>query len=446
MEILFLSIGAILGCIIGFLLGKKNTLQLPETNTSDLQNLIIEKARLEEQVISLSKTIETINSAQKEYVNKYEYLLGNNHELKNKNNMLNERLATQKDELNGLQEKFSKEFENIANKILKENSSEFSKANEKQIGTILNPLREKIDGFQKRIEDNSEKNRLSNEALKQQIIGLKELNEQMSKDAVNLTKALKGDSKTQGNWGEVQLEKILLKAGLEKNIHYRREEVHKGEEGNILRPDYIINLPENKNLIVDSKVSLTAYNNFFNTESEIDQQKFLKEHILSVNNHIKLLGDKNYQNIHQIDQPDYVLMFLANEPALSLALKHDQSLFEKALEKNIVLVSTSTLLATLRTISYIWKTDSQNKNAKEIAERAGKLYEQFKRFTDDLIKVGEQLNNSKGSYDSAMKRLGEGKGNIIGRIEKLKKLGADTNQSVNSTLTESSEGEENTID
>lgn len=431
MEIIFLIVGVVLGGIIGFLIGKKSTDNEPK---NDLEELKIENTKLSTQLASTQSNIERSIQELTDYKVKYEALIGNNHALQATNKTLEEKLSSQKHEIEQLQEKFKIEFENIANKILKQNTADFSKSNEKQIGDILSPLKEKIENFQKKVEETNNQTQVSNAALNQQIKNLKELNEQMSKEAVNLTKALKGDSKTQGNWGEVQLEQILLHAGLEKDIHYSKEEVMKTDEGQILRPDYIIHLPDNKNLIIDSKVSLTAYNNYFNEENETKKQQFIKDHLLSINNHIKQLSEKHYQNLNQIEQPDYILMFLANEPALTLALKNDSSLFEKALEKNIVLVSTSTLLATLRTISYIWKTDSQNKNAHEIAERAGKLYEQFKRFSDDLIKIGVKLNESKGSYDDAMKRLSEGKGNIVGQIEKLKKLGANTTQSINPAL------------
>ena len=270
-------------------------------------------------------------------------------------------------------------------------------------------------------------------SLKEQLKHIVELNKQVSDDATKLTNALKGDKKLLGDWGEVQLEMILEKAGLEKDIHYQKQANYKDDSGNNQRPDYIVNMPENKNLILDSKVSLVAYEKYYNAEEDKDREPFLREYLGNLHRHIKELGDKNYPKLYGINPPDYVLMFFPIEPALSLALREDLSLFEKALEKNVVLVSTSTLLATLRTISFIWKQENQRNNVVEIARQSGALYEKFVGFMNDLVVVGNKIDDAKDNYSLAMNKLftSAKKGDtIIGRIEKIKELGADTNKSL----------------
>jgi DNA recombination protein RmuC len=234
---------------------------------------------------------------------------------------------------------------------------------------------------------------------------------------------------------------ILEKVGLQKDVHYFKEQNFKNEEGANQRLDYIIKMPDDKYLVLDSKVSLTAYSNYFDHDEPELQAKYLKQHIESVNNHIKILGEKNYQNLYEIQQPDFVLMFVANEPALTIALKEDQNLYEKALDKNIVLVSTSTLLATMRTVSYIWKQDLQNKNAIEIARQAGALYDKFEGFTSDLLKVGVNLKQTKDNYDLAMNKLSQGSGNLVRRTETLKELGAKASKQLDQRLLDRSHGE-----
>ena len=268
---------------------------------------------------------------------------------------------------------------------------------------------------------------------------LQELNREITQETKSLTQALRGDSKAQGNWGELQLESILEKAGLEKDIHFSKETNLKTEGGDNQRLDYIINLPDGKHLILDSKVSLTAYSKYFDSENASEQESYLKQHVDSVNGHVKLLGSKDYQKLHGINSPDYVLMFIANEPALTLALREDATLFEKALDKNIVIVSTSTLLATLRTISYIWKQDLQNKNAEEIARQAANLYDKFVGFTKDLIDLGRQMDTASKTYKDAMNKLTDGSGNLTRRAENLKKLGVNPSKNIDQRLIDKSE-------
>jgi len=352
-----------------------------------------------------------------------------------------QKLTEQETEMEKLQEKFTKDFEILANKILEDKSSKFTEKNKENMEQILNPLQEKIKSFEKKVEDTHKESIEKQSALRQQILGLKELNEQMSKDAVNLTRALKGDSKKQGDWGELQLETILEKAGLQKDIHYTTQDGYRDEEERLKKPDLIINLPDQKHLIIDSKVSLTGYERFFNAENEMDEKVSLKSHVQSIQKHIKELGTKNYTALYGINSPDYVIMFVPIEPALMLALQQDQDLYLQALDKNVVMVSTSTLLATLSTVASIWKQEDQKRNVIEIASQAGALYDKFEGLVQDLLKIGKQINASQESYRGAMNKLSEGKGNLITRVEKLKELGAKTKKSIPSKLLERSREE-----
>ena len=352
-----------------------------------------------------------------------------------------QKLTEQEAEMEKLQEKFTKDFEILANKILEDKTSKFTEKNKENMEQILNPLQEKIKSFEKKVEDTHKESIEKQSALRQQILGLKELNEQMSKDAVNLTRALKGDSKKQGDWGELQLETILEKAGLQKDIHYTTQDGYRDEEERLKKPDLIINLPDQKHLIIDSKVSLTGYERFFNAENELDEKVSLKSHVQSIQKHIKELGTKNYTALYGINSPDYVIMFVPIEPALMLALQQDQDLYLQALDKNVVMVSTSTLLATLSTVASIWKQEDQKRNVIEIASQAGALYDKFEGLVQDLLKIGKQINASQESYRGAMNKLSEGKGNLITRVEKLKELGAKTKKSIPSKLLERSREE-----
>ncbi|MGI9533295.1 DNA recombination protein RmuC [Lutimonas sp.] len=354
-----------------------------------------------------------------------------------------EKLQEQGEEVSKLQEKFSKDFEILANKILEDKTSKFTEKNKENMELILNPLQDKIKSFEKKVEDTHKESIEKQSALRQQILGLKELNEQMSKDAVNLTKALKGDSKKQGDWGELQLETILEKAGLQKDVHFSTQDGYRDEDENLKKPDLIINLPDHKHLIIDSKVSLTGYERFFSAENEIDEKAGLKNHVQSIQKHIKELGTKNYSDLYGINSPDYVIMFVPVEPALMLALQQDHDLYLQALDKNVVLVSTSTLLATLSTVASIWKQEDQKRNVIEIARQAGALYDKFEGLVQDLIKVGKQINASQDGYKAAMNKLSDGKGNLISRVENLKKLGAKTKKALPPNLLERAGDDQN---
>lgn len=341
-----------------------------------------------------------------------------------------ERMREQRQETDELREKFTKEFENLANKILEEKSVKFTEQNKENLKNILSPLQEKIHLFEKKVEDTHKESIDYHAALRQQILGLRDMNEQMSKETLNLTRALKGDTKMQGNWGELILERVLQKSGLEKDREYYVQQSHVNDEGSRIQPDVVINLPDGKKMIVDSKVSLVAYERFINEEDEVLKTVHLKEHINSIKRHVDQLSEKNYHDLYKIESPDFVLLFIPMEPAFAIALNDDATLYSKAFERNIVIVTPTTLLATLRTIDSMWTNQKQQENAYEIARQAGALYDKFEGFVSDLTKVGNKMKDAQSEYQNAMGKLVDGRGNIITSIEKLKKMGAKAKKSL----------------
>jgi len=356
---------------------------------------------------------------------KSENLVGQFSSVKNENENLIAKLGEQKLQMEELQTKFSKEFENLANRIFDEKSKKFSEQNEEKLGNILNPLKDRIQHFEKRVNDTHLESEKERSALKEQLRTMAEMNKRMSEEALNLTKALKGDSKKQGNWGEMILEKVLERSGLTKGREYDVQQSFTTEDGTRLQPDVVVRLPDNKNIIVDSKVSLVAYEKYVSTDDADNalQEVFLREHINSLRAHVKGLSGKNYQNLYGINSPDFVLLFVPIEPAFSLAVSHDNDLFTDAFDKNVVLVSPATLLATLRTIANVWKQEYQNKNSLEIAQQGADLYDKFVAFAEDMIKVGKHMDDSKKTYGEAMNKLIDGKGNLVKRAENMRKLG-----------------------
>lgn len=337
---------------------------------------------------------------------------------------LQEKLDEQKGQLAEMQNQLQTQFENLANKILEEKSEKFTKQNREQLDQLLNPLGIKLEEFKKKVEDTYAEENRERATLKEQIRQMAELNQKMSDDAKNLTKALKGDTKAQGNWGEVILQRILEKSGLEKGREYEVQQSTTTEDGRRLQPDVVINLPDDKFLIIDSKVTLTAYERFASAEDDDEREQALKQHITSMRGHVKDLSGKNYQLIHGDRSPDFVLLFIPIESAFGLALQFDADLYYEAFERNIVIVSPSTLLATLGTIQSVWKQEYQNKNALEIAKRGGALYDKFVNFVDSMNVIGTRIRQTQESYEEAMGRLSSGSGNLVGQAEKLRKLGA----------------------
>lgn len=327
-------------------------------------------------------------------------------------------------------EQMSLEFKALAGEILEQKGRNFSEHSQLQMQALLKPLGEKLQAFEKRVEDTYDKESKQRFALEREIKALIDLNTRISVEADNLTRALKGESKTQGNWGEVILERVLEKSGLEKGREYDVQVSLKDDEGARSQPDVIVHLPEGKHVIVDSKVSLKDYEAYFSSDDEKLRAQYLRQHIQSIRSHIKGLSAKHYQDLKGLRTLDFVLLFLPVEPAFTLAVQHDDSLFTEAFTQNIILVGPSTLLATLRTIQSIWRFEYQNKNALAIAESAGKLYEQFVAFAQDMDKIGEHLDRSHQSWESACKRLREGRGNLVRQVENLKKLGAKTSKAL----------------
>ena len=338
-------------------------------------------------------------------------------------------------------ERLTQEFENLANKILEHNSDKFQKQNIKEIDNLLKPLSQKINEFQEKVDTTNKEDIKRSSSLITQIENLQRLNSQLSSDATNLTNALKGESKTQGDWGEYQLEVLLEKVGLKKETHYSTQGGYRDDAGNLKKPDFIINLPDNKHLIIDSKVSLTAYEEYYNEEIKELKDLALKKHLNSIKKHYKELGEKDYPDLYDINTPDFVLMFVPIEPALLTAFNKDQNLFLDALEDNVVLVSNSTLLATLSTVASVWKQEDQKKNALEIAKAGGKLYDKFVGFVTDLIEVGNKINASQNSYQDAMNKLTDGNGNLVKQVERLKGLGVKTQKSIPQKIIDRSNNE-----
>ncbi|MDG3581518.1 DNA recombination protein RmuC [Galbibacter pacificus] len=415
-------ISTILGAFLGIYIqklknkGNESTFQERETqllhNITNLQNEVEKEIAAKEQLRNEKDSL-AIQFSKKEV--DFDNLMEKNRE--------------QKAEVEKLQEKFTKDFQILANRILEEKSEKFTLQNKENIKNILSPLQEKIQFFEKRVEDSNKESITRHSALQQQLKHLQELNLQITKEASNLTKALKGDTKMQGNWGELVLERVLEKSGLEKGSEYTVQNSFTTDEGKRVLPDVIIHLPDNKKMIVDSKVSLIAYERFVNEEDEMLKPALLKEHVNSIKKHVDQLSAKNYHELYKIESPDFVLLFIPLEPAFATASQEEPQLYNMAFEKNIVIVTPSTLLATLRTIDSMWQNDKQHKNALDIATQAGRLYDQFKNLLDDLEKVGKQLQTVQNTYSSSMTKL-TGKGNLLTRVEKLKKLGAKASKQI----------------
>ena len=393
--LLVLGVGILVLLVLIFRKGNASLPSHPLADLEELMNLRTELGAKNEEIKHLKEKLEELNSSKKE------------------------------DET-----RLKETFKNLANQILENNSEKFKKQNKEQIGDLLSPLGKELEQFKNKVEQTNKEHIQRNSALTEKIRSLESLNIKLSQDAINLTNALKGDSKTQGDWGEIQLEVLLEKSGLMDGVHFSTQGGYKDEEGKTKKPDFIVHLPENKHLIIDSKVSLTAYEAYYNAEDEAHKEIALKKHIDSIRNHFNELSGKNYPSLYGINAPDHVLMFVPIEPALMLALHQDQRIYLDALDKNIVLLSTSTLLATLSTIASIWKQEDQKRNVLEIAKEGGLLYDKFEGFISDLLTVGNSLKNSQESYEKAMNKLVEGRGNIIKKVENLKSLGAKTKKSL----------------
>lgn len=366
------------------------------------------------------------------------------------NKLLSRQLAAAEEQLRGqalrmkeLQEeqqqfksRFESEFKVLADSILKEQSKTFTQQNKEQLEVVLNPMREKLKEFEDKVQQNYEKEQKERITLKTEVSQLIKMNERLSEEANNLVKALKGDVKAQGNWGEIILERLLERSGLQRDREFFIQESITTEEGKRYQPDVVIHLPDAKRIIVDSKVSLVAYERYTSSEEDADREAALKLHLASIRQHIKLLADKNYQHLYGIEQLDFVLLFIPIEPAFALATQADGNLFNEAFDRNIVLVTPSTLLATLRTIASIWKNEYQNRNALQIAEEGAKMYDKLVNLTEDLIKLGNQFQTAQKTYEGAMNKLSQGSGNLLRRSQQMKQLGVKASKDFDARLLE----------
>lgn len=354
--------------------------------------------------------------------------------IETENRNLLEKLTEQKKEVETIQEKLTIQFRKLANDLLEEKSKKFTDQNKINIESLLKPLGEKIQAFEKKVEQTNQDSLERNVALRPEIKKLNELNAQITKEAENLTKAIKGDTRVQGRWGEFILESILEKSGLVKDREYSIQPSFVTKEGKRYRPDVIVKLPDQKDIIIDTKLSLISYEKFFNTDYEQAKKDYLKQHIQAVRKHIQNLSEKNYQAQYALKGLDFVLLFIPIEPAFSLAVQHDPSLFSDAYQKNIIIVSPSTLIATLRTIANIWKSEYQNQNALKIAHLGGILYDKFVSFIQDLKNIGRQIDLNRTVYTEAIKKLYEGRDNLVNKAQHLKELGANASKSLDPKL------------
>lgn len=421
-ELIYIIIGFIITLGIGLFVGVYIQKLKTKSTESVWESKEIEFRKTES---SLKEEIKEIQSRKSEI----EIALAKE---ESKSDNLEEKLLEQKQELEKLQEKFTKEFENMANKILDEKSEKFTKSNKENIDNILDPLNKKIKEFEEKVVKSQQENFGLHAALKQQLLDLRSQNLKITQEAENLTKALKGDSKMQGNWGEVILTRILEKSGLTKDREYTLQDSFKDEEGKRYQTDVLIHLPDGKKMIVDSKVSIVHFERYVSEEDEKQREIYLKQHIDSIKRHIEELSKKNYQLL--IDEsPDTVFMFIPTEPAFAIASAFEPNLYEDAFVKDVIIVTPSTLLAALKLVDNLWKNDKQKRFAIEIATEAGKLYDSFTNLTDELLKIGNQIGTVQNTYQSTMKKL-TGRGNLIKRVEKLKSLGAKASKSIDDKL------------
>ena len=377
----------------------------------------------------------------KQFEQKAESLQGEVQSLSNQFTRVSSELESEKrisqeklEQFNESKKQLTEQFKNLAQEILEEKSQRFASQNQQNLDLILKPLQEKITDFRKRVDDVYSEEVKERASLQSEIRSLTDLNKKMSEDATALTKALRGDSKASGNWGELVLETILEHCGLRKGYEFDVQDSKRNQDGNLVYPDVVIHLPENKHIVVDSKVSITAYTRSVQTDDPALQQSELNAHIHSIRTHMNGLSAKNYQDLYGLGSIDFVLMFIPIEPAFLAAVGHESNLFQEALTKNIVLVCPSTLHATVRTIAHVWRQEHQNRNAQEIARLCGAMYDKFVGFVDDLDSIGKSIQNSQKFYDEAYKKLTTGNGNLVRSAQRVKELGVKPNKSLPNAL------------
>lgn len=489
MEVIYLIAGLLLGAIIAWFMrkfmaerdmvsrseldAKANALMQAETSIkyhqeklADQQAAIAqiqqearllqsEKEQAQIQLSAATTALQKLEQQLQDARQQVEQFTGEINELKNfmikvkgENDVLKEKNATIKKEIEELGDKYASQFKNLANEILEDKSKRFTEENQKNIKLILDPLNQDIRDFKKKVEETYEKENKQRFSLEEKIKDLVSLNQRISDEANNLTKALKGQRKTQGDWGEMILENILQQSGLTEGREYAKQEYLRDDAGNTLinsegkrmQPDFIVYYPDKREVIIDSKVSLSAYERFSSADNDADQKKALDEHVRAMYQHIDELSKRNYQDFAQ--SLDFVMMFIPIEPAYLVAMQHDRELWNYAYKKRILLISPTNLIAAVKLVSELWKKDEQNKNALKIAERGANLYDKFVGFVDNLQAIGDHINKTQRSYDDAMKQLKDGSGNLIGQAEKLRKLGVSAKKNLPESILDESDSEE----
>lgn len=332
------------------------------------------------------------------------------------------------------EQRLSEQFENLANRIFEQSNRRVEEQNRQSLHGLLSPLREQLDGFRRQVQDSFGKEAQERHTLAHEIRNLQQLNAQMAQEAINLTRALKGDNKAQGNWGEVVLARVLEASGLRAGYEYETQVSIETEARARMQPDVIVRLPQGKDVVIDAKMTLVAYERYFNADDEYTRESALQEHIASVRSHIRLLGRKDYQQLPGLRSLDYVLMFIPVEPAFLVALDRQPELITEALKHNIMLVSPTTLLVALRTIANLWRYEHQSRNAQQIAERASRLYDKMRLFVDDMSSVGQSLEKAQDNYRQAMKKLTSGRGNLLAQAEAFRGLGVEIKREINPDL------------
>lgn len=437
-QLIYLLTGLIIGGVAAWVIAKlkfQNSFNEETRNKAiRLDEIIPQKALIEGELKSIKEELEKTTLQLRDEREGHDHSKKRLAKAEEAFRAQDEKIQNQKKEIEDLHERLSKEFENIANRVLRQNTDQISKMNKDRLESTLKPLGERIRSFEEKIEKSGQER----EGLKEQIKLLHDLNKNMAEEAKNLTKALKGDTKQQGNWGEIVLERILEESGLVRGQEYDLEYTTENQEGARIRPDAVIKLPEQKHVIVDSKVSLVAYEGLVNSPDGAERDQFIKRHLDSVKSHIKLLSEKSYQTSVDLNTPDFVLLFMPIEAAFSVAVQNDPDVFSYAWDRKIVIVSPTTLLATLRTIASIWKQEKQTKNALEIARQSGALYDKFVGFVDDMKNIEKHIEKTQEAYGKAWNKLVDGRGNLINSAEKIKKLGAKTTKEMESDIIEDS--------
>ena len=422
-ELILAGIPLLVALVLVFILLRQSQ-QLKLSELSSRERLSAKEAELSR----LAETLEKIQADNESLNNEVQSHREAKASLTTSLDLERKQFADKMSLLNDSKEQLTVAFKNIANEIFEDKSKKFAANNKESLETVLNPLQNKIQQFEKRVEETYDKESKERFSLAQEIKNLQELNSKISEDAVNLTNALKGDNKTQGSWGEFVLESVLEKSGLVKGREYEVQVSLKAEDGSKSQPDVVVHLPEERDIIIDSKVSLKAWDAFCSAAAEEAKPDLLKQHIQSIRQHVKSLSGKDYQKLSGVNSLDYVFLFMPIEAAYSIAIQNDHELSHYAFEKNIIFVGPTTLLTTLKTVQNLWRLAQQNKNAQEIAERAGALYDKFVNFVEDLEEIGLKIDSSKKSFDKAHNKLFSGRGNLIKRVESLRELGAKTSR------------------